>query len=35
VLQASRELRLRALDTVAEFQAAMAELERAAGVALP
>jgi len=35
VLQASRELRLRSLDTIAEFQNAMTDLERAAGVALP
>jgi cobalt-zinc-cadmium efflux system outer membrane protein len=35
VLQASRELRLRSLDTLAEFQRAMTDLERAAGVALP
>jgi len=35
VLQASRELRLRALDTIAAFQDAMTNLERAAGVALP
>jgi cobalt-zinc-cadmium efflux system outer membrane protein len=35
VLQASRELRLRSLDIIAEFQNAMTDLERAAGVALP
>ena len=34
-LQQSREVRLRSLDAVAQFQAAMAELERAIGAPLP
>jgi cobalt-zinc-cadmium efflux system outer membrane protein len=34
-LQASRDLRLRALDAGSQFQAALAELERAIGAPLP
>ena len=34
-LQASRDLRLRALDTMAELQTALADLERAVGAPLP
>src|SRR6185503_17804816 len=34
-LQASRDMRLRSLDAVAQFQAALADLERATGVPLP
>jgi outer membrane protein, heavy metal efflux system len=34
-LQASRDVRLRSLDTVAQFQTALADLERAIGAPLP
>jgi outer membrane protein, heavy metal efflux system len=34
-LQASRDVRLRALDTAAQFQTALADLERAVGAPLP
>jgi outer membrane protein, heavy metal efflux system len=34
-LQASRDTRLRSLDTIAQFQAALADLERAIGAPLP
>jgi outer membrane protein, heavy metal efflux system len=34
-LQASRDVRLRSLDTAAQFQAALADLERAIGAPLP
>jgi cobalt-zinc-cadmium efflux system outer membrane protein len=34
-LQASRDVRLRSLDTIAQFQAALADLERAIGAPLP
>ena len=34
-LQASRDVRLRSVDTAAQFQAALAELERAIGTPLP
>jgi len=34
-LQASRDVRLRSLDTMAQFQAALADLERAIGAPLP
>ena len=35
VLQASRDLRLRSLDAMSQFQAALADLERAIGAPLP
>ena len=34
-LQASRDVRLRSLDAVSQFQAAIADLERSIGVPLP
>ena len=34
-LQASRDVRLRSLDAIAEFQTALADLERAVGAPLP
>ncbi len=34
-LQASRDVRLRALDSMAQLQAALADLERAIGAPLP
>jgi cobalt-zinc-cadmium efflux system outer membrane protein len=34
-LQASRDVRLRSLDTVSQFQTALADLERAIGAPLP
>jgi outer membrane protein TolC len=34
-LQASRDVRLRAVDTAAQFQTALADLERAIGTPLP
>jgi outer membrane protein TolC len=34
-LQASRDVRLRSVDAAAQFQAALADLERAIGTPLP
>jgi cobalt-zinc-cadmium efflux system outer membrane protein len=34
-LQASRDVRLRSLDAIAQFQSAVADLERAVGAPLP